>query len=188
MRWNQNSRIMNSSIIKEFTEYFSGGQILLKFKTNFEANLRYSDPQSLVSITICLKSNPHTLSRACRFVNTQAATVKIGKGSRSFDYPLSLLPPFCKKHLESSRWINLHQAHAYNIIKSRRNFKNVLLVLFRTGVLLFETFLLWQQTQSSRSEFWMSSKNIEVKLYLRELSFNVADYISFLYHCYLFLK
>ena len=31
--------------------------------------------------------------------------------------------------------------------------KNVLLVLFRTGVLLFETFLLWQQTQSSRSEF-----------------------------------
>ena len=35
---------MNSSIIKEFTEYFSGGQILLKFKTNFEANLRNSWP------------------------------------------------------------------------------------------------------------------------------------------------
>ena len=188
MRWNQNSRIMNSSIIKEFTEYFSGGQILLKFKTNFEANLRNGWPAVAGKYNHLPEEYSTYLSRACRFVNTQAATVKIGKGSRSFDYPLSLLPPFCKKHLESSRWINLHQAHACNIIKSRRNFKNVLLVLFRTGVLLFETFLLWQQTQSSRSEFWMSSKNYEVKLYLRELSFNVADYISFLYHCYLFLK
>ena len=39
MRWNQYSRIMNSSIIKEFTEYFSNGQILLNFKTNFEVKM-----------------------------------------------------------------------------------------------------------------------------------------------------
>ena len=129
MRWNQNSRIMNSSIIKEFTEYFSGGQILLKFKTNFEANLRNGWPAVAGKYNHLPEEYSTYLSRACRFVNTQAATVKIGKGSRSFDYPLSLLPPFCKKHLESSRWINLHQAHACNIIKSRRNFKNVLLVL-----------------------------------------------------------
>ena len=183
MRWNQNSRIMNSSIIKGFTEYFSGGQILFKFKTNFEANLRNGWPAVAGKYNHLPEEYSTYLSRACRFVNTQAATVKIGKGSRSFDYPLSLLPPVCKKHLESSRWINLHQTHDV-----RRSFKYVLLVLFRTGVLLFETFLLWQQTQSSRSEFWMSSKNIEVKLYLRELSFDVADYISFLYHSYLFLK
>lgn len=30
---------MNSSIIKEFTEYFSNGQILLNFKTNFEVKM-----------------------------------------------------------------------------------------------------------------------------------------------------